>query len=655
MESQFGADFGSVRVHRGEDASASARELHARAYTVGDNVVFGQGRYAPETTAGRHLLAHELTHVVQQRAGVHLDRGIGDTGDPYERQADRVADEVVRGGTVGARLAHPLHGTSQAGTALQLQSESVEEVVDGEQELVGSSSQAAEEPAGVPPEVLAHLKLREGWREVVYLDTRHLPTVGLGHLLTAGEKLQYKVGDRVPIAILEAWADEDALVAYSAAKAHAATIGVTDERLVNALTYVNFQLGRGWKSKHKKTWAYLVAHEWEKAAMEAQDSQWYEQTPVRVRDFQAALRSLTGSPAPVPLNVPAPTDLRESSLGQPISRGMVDATSLNVRQGPGAQFEKTGKALTKGAAVVIYREIDGWQCIGTNQWVSGQFVTSDKKQAKAAATLRQVDAYLESIAENVWDAMFGGISVGTDEDKVYANLAKLNRNRVLIGRFEDVYLARFGSSVIADLRLEFSDNLAGNELTRALAYLAVPVAAVSKQSPAPVVSGKVLGNRPARPSDPASQMASLLAAAKTSAKPAGYCYRAIKHAITRAKGYGDILNIYNDARFAKYQQAAVDFAAAVSAVGAESLGLQEVGGSPVNAAAGTLLVIRGNGKQRLSEEYGDISVIEGVQNHLLVCYNDGIMKLPADPAVWQSGRYAGVLIGMYQPISRAAT
>ncbi|MET0649824.1 MAG: DUF4157 domain-containing protein [Pyrinomonadaceae bacterium] len=65
MESRFGEDFGHVRVHTGERAAASARAVTAEAYTVGRDVVFGAGRYAPESTEGKRLLAHELTHVVQ--------------------------------------------------------------------------------------------------------------------------------------------------------------------------------------------------------------------------------------------------------------------------------------------------------------------------------------------------------------------------------------------------------------------------------------------------------------------------------------------------------------------------------------------------------------------------------------------------------------
>jgi len=66
MEQRFGHDFSQVRVHTGAAAEQSAREVNAHAYTVGNNVVFGAGQFAPESHAGRRLIAHELTHVVQQ-------------------------------------------------------------------------------------------------------------------------------------------------------------------------------------------------------------------------------------------------------------------------------------------------------------------------------------------------------------------------------------------------------------------------------------------------------------------------------------------------------------------------------------------------------------------------------------------------------------
>ena len=70
MEARFGQEFGRVRIHADRHAAESARSISARAYTKGQDIVFGEREYSPGSDVGRRLLAHELTHVVQQRSGV---------------------------------------------------------------------------------------------------------------------------------------------------------------------------------------------------------------------------------------------------------------------------------------------------------------------------------------------------------------------------------------------------------------------------------------------------------------------------------------------------------------------------------------------------------------------------------------------------------
>jgi hypothetical protein len=104
MESRFGHDFGGVRVHDDSQAADSARSVNAKAYTVGNDIVFDRGQYNPSTQSGKHLLAHELAHTVQQ-GGVHRyanDLRVGGSMDSHlEREADSVAHAVV-GGPSGA-------------------------------------------------------------------------------------------------------------------------------------------------------------------------------------------------------------------------------------------------------------------------------------------------------------------------------------------------------------------------------------------------------------------------------------------------------------------------------------------------------------------------------------------------------------------------
>ena len=68
MEQRFGHDFSKVSIHENAEAQRSAQSINARAYTLGNNIVFGQGQYSTGTTDGKRLLAHELTHVVQQQS-----------------------------------------------------------------------------------------------------------------------------------------------------------------------------------------------------------------------------------------------------------------------------------------------------------------------------------------------------------------------------------------------------------------------------------------------------------------------------------------------------------------------------------------------------------------------------------------------------------
>jgi|GEM_PF-7042190 len=96
MEPRFGHDFSRVRIHTGGQADASARALDANAYTVGRHIVFGRGRYSPHSTEGRRLLAHELTHVVQQGfASGGQTRRVGAADDALEADADRAADSAL--------------------------------------------------------------------------------------------------------------------------------------------------------------------------------------------------------------------------------------------------------------------------------------------------------------------------------------------------------------------------------------------------------------------------------------------------------------------------------------------------------------------------------------------------------------------------------
>jgi Domain of unknown function (DUF4157) len=101
MQARLGHDFSDVKVHTDSQAHDSARSVNAHAYTVGSNVVFQRDKYDPSSTAGKTMLAHELTHVVQQRSGPVDGTSAGggikvsDPSDRFEREASANADRVM--------------------------------------------------------------------------------------------------------------------------------------------------------------------------------------------------------------------------------------------------------------------------------------------------------------------------------------------------------------------------------------------------------------------------------------------------------------------------------------------------------------------------------------------------------------------------------
>ena len=97
MESRFRCDFGHVRIHNGVESALAARSVNALAYTVGSDVVFGEGLYSPQTAGGRRLLAHELAHTLQQgRVSIPpAPLSVSSRHGKVEREADRSADQVL--------------------------------------------------------------------------------------------------------------------------------------------------------------------------------------------------------------------------------------------------------------------------------------------------------------------------------------------------------------------------------------------------------------------------------------------------------------------------------------------------------------------------------------------------------------------------------
>lgn len=99
MSNRFGADFSNVRIHDNSTAASMSDSISAKAFTHQNNIYFNQGQYQPNTSAGKHLLAHELTHTIQQGAvgtNVQPKLEIGSPTSALEKEADSMADKVMR-------------------------------------------------------------------------------------------------------------------------------------------------------------------------------------------------------------------------------------------------------------------------------------------------------------------------------------------------------------------------------------------------------------------------------------------------------------------------------------------------------------------------------------------------------------------------------
>ena len=177
---------------------------------------------------------------------------------------------------------------------------------------------------GVPEDFLASLKGKEGSLNLIYKDSLGKPTGGMGHLMTDSELKDYGVskyidhptiygprkvavdakGDIIQLdeGVTEDWVKNDSEKAYNAALAQAKELGIDNQKMINALGSVNFQLGAGWRKEGKfpavweamKSGDYGLAAEnvqWKVPADTLQGvSDWYEQTPTRAKDFMEALR-----------------------------------------------------------------------------------------------------------------------------------------------------------------------------------------------------------------------------------------------------------------------------------------------------------------------------------------------------------------------------
>jgi len=200
-------------------------------------------------------------------------------------QSARIAGRPVRGGAICMAVAFSL---SMGCTSLLTSTGSARPPEAGRP--VSAPSALISVPDTPPASALARLREREGYSERVYIGANGNLIAGYGHALTDQERARYAEGSRVDPAELARWDAEDTSEAWRVASRQAEELG--EPRLTEALFAVVYQLGPNWRDIHKQTWRFLQARQWEAAAREVEDSRWFRQTPLRVRDFQEALRRL---------------------------------------------------------------------------------------------------------------------------------------------------------------------------------------------------------------------------------------------------------------------------------------------------------------------------------------------------------------------------
>jgi Domain of unknown function (DUF4157) len=246
LEQQYGTSFAQVRVHDDATSHAAARQLSAHAFTVGQHVHFGAGQYAPHTTAGLHLLAHELTHTVQQRgtapvaarAAVEVDAA----NTPLEQEADRQADTVVAGRAAQVRAGSAGLGVQarlQRAPAAQLEGTAERQV--SANEAVSVTRKLVDVPCDTPRLVAKGESTPPG--QVFYSDTDG-QAVGF-HYVTCKGKVQLETGGEVNYAdVVKAGQDLLQRVGQNPADAGSAAQDAINSAKLTASGHVSFTIDK---------------------------------------------------------------------------------------------------------------------------------------------------------------------------------------------------------------------------------------------------------------------------------------------------------------------------------------------------------------------------------------------------------------------------
>jgi len=184
MEAGFGYRFENVRIHTDDEADRSARAYGAVAYTVGSHIAFQAGSFDPSSTVGQRLIAHELTHVLQQRGSpgttsAQAETAISRPGDASESEADRVAHTVV--GSLGTPHAPAVPAVSVRPTSVpKVQRQGGTGV---QQQPTGGRQGTGAAPVNLADEAVAYLETMAR-----FVEGLRTTTLAMGRTPTAADR-----------------------------------------------------------------------------------------------------------------------------------------------------------------------------------------------------------------------------------------------------------------------------------------------------------------------------------------------------------------------------------------------------------------------------------------------------------------------------------
>jgi hypothetical protein len=457
MESRFGADFSNVNIHTGSYASQLSNELNAQAFTVGNDVYFNEGKYQPESSEGKHLLAHELTHTVQQGQNFSIRRQVA---IPQRTAAQQIAT-TLRNAAAG-------WGTDEDAIFNALTGRSAAEIADIKTAYLAFSgtetleAMLRDELSG--DDLSRALSLLRG--ETSATETARTLWNAMRGWGTDESAIYGAVAGRTPAQ----WTDIQE--AYRQMTGNNLLTEIRNELTDNEWTYVQTLLpGAAGGAVTDADRATVIANQLE-AAMQGwgtDESAIYAaltgHSEDELREIERKYRLITGRE----LN----TDLRDEltdgeyeqaqQLLHPLGLTERIARSLhNAVDGPGTR-EAEIVAILQGRSSAEITQVSA-----AYQRLYNEILTDRLRNELGGSDWLETSILLSGRLPTVLEEiLIATMDVGTDEDRLLAALASLNNDIPAIRQLKTDYLARTGRLLRSDLYSELS----GADLRRALALI----------------------------------------------------------------------------------------------------------------------------------------------------------------------------------------